>query len=130
MFASPCSPASSLSPRPFGSGAFRMRQRINIREHFWRGNAPITKIVVAQQSAPRRLRHCRNDGATRSRDYPMWMLPTALVCQSAAMNSPKSMRCLGMLWARPDLIALAGIDTIRNWGGCSGKAQAEPAGLS
>src|SRR5215212_5848135 len=57
MFASPCSPASSLSPRPFGSGAFQMRQRINIREHFWRGNGPITKIVVAQQSAPRRLRH-------------------------------------------------------------------------
>src|SRR3954453_6427770 len=29
-----------------------------------------------------------------------------------------------------DLIALARIDTIRNWRGCSGKAQAEPAGLS
>src|SRR3954466_2540587 len=36
-----------------------------------------------QQSAPRRLRHCRNDGATRSRDYPMWMWtpPTASACQ-------------------------------------------------
>jgi hypothetical protein len=29
-----------------------------------------------------------------------------------------------------DLIAYARMNTIRNWGGCSGKAQAEPAGLS
>src|SRR3954451_14860155 len=31
-----------------------------------------------QPSAPRRLRHCRNDGATRSRDYPMWTPPGGL----------------------------------------------------
>ena len=29
----------AISPTPSGSGAFQMRQRINIREHFWRGNA-------------------------------------------------------------------------------------------
>src|SRR5215212_11853899 len=28
-----------VSPTPSGSGAFQMRQQINIREHFWRGNA-------------------------------------------------------------------------------------------
>src|SRR3954447_1716197 len=34
-----------------------------------------------QPSAPRRLQHCRNDGATRSRDDPMWTPPTASACQ-------------------------------------------------
>src|SRR3954468_21890975 len=29
----------AISPTPSGSGAFQMRQRINIWEHFWRGNA-------------------------------------------------------------------------------------------
>ena len=29
-----------------------------------------------------------------------------------------------------DLIAYARMNTLRNWGDCSGKAQAEPAGLS
>src|SRR3982750_3746723 len=31
----------AISPTPSGSGAFQMRQRINIREHFWRGNAHV-----------------------------------------------------------------------------------------
>src|SRR5215213_5761844 len=34
----------AISPTPSGSGAFQMRQRINIREHFWRGNAPDAQI--------------------------------------------------------------------------------------
>src|SRR3954452_24410315 len=29
----------AISPTPSRPGAFQMRQRINIREHFWRGNA-------------------------------------------------------------------------------------------
>src|SRR5215207_9745654 len=29
----------AVSPTPSGSGAFQMTQQINIREHFWRGNA-------------------------------------------------------------------------------------------
>src|SRR5215207_9161341 len=40
----------ALSPTPSGAGAFQMRQQINIREHFWRGNAAITPINLLQKS--------------------------------------------------------------------------------
>src|SRR6185312_9840222 len=36
-------------PAPTGPGAFQMRQRLNIREHFWRGNALLIQIVALQQ---------------------------------------------------------------------------------
>src|SRR5215210_331894 len=32
-------------PTPSGSGAFQMRQQINIREHFWRGNAGLELVA-------------------------------------------------------------------------------------
>src|SRR4051794_15188127 len=38
----------AISPTPSGSGAFQMRQRLNIREHFWRGNAAVILIVALQ----------------------------------------------------------------------------------
>jgi len=39
----------ALSPTPSGSGAFQTRQQINIREHFWRGNAAVILIVALHQ---------------------------------------------------------------------------------
>src|SRR3954466_1500889 len=45
----------AISPTPSGSGAFQMRQRINIREHFWRGNAHriehVADVVVGGNAA-------------------------------------------------------------------------------
>src|SRR4051812_44935942 len=38
----------ATSPTPSGSGAFQMRQRLNIREHFWRGNAPLIQMSVTR----------------------------------------------------------------------------------
>src|SRR3954453_20943929 len=40
----------AISPTPSRPGAFQMRQRINIREHFWRGNATLILIVALHAS--------------------------------------------------------------------------------
>src|SRR3954465_6575246 len=36
----------AISPTPSRPGAFQMRQQLNIREHFWRGNAALILIVA------------------------------------------------------------------------------------
>src|SRR5215207_4292095 len=41
----------AVSPTPSGSGAFQMRQQINIREHFWRGNAVFAAVVEQRHQA-------------------------------------------------------------------------------
>src|SRR3954471_7045763 len=43
----------ATSPTPSGSGAFQMRQRLNIREHFWRGNATIGRRATMPSEAKR-----------------------------------------------------------------------------
>src|SRR3954452_24285188 len=46
----------AISPTPSRPGAFQMRQQLNIREHFWRGNAPAF-LIVALHRCTLRLRH-------------------------------------------------------------------------
>src|SRR3954467_11728071 len=43
-------------PTPSGPGAFQVRQWLNIREHFWRGNAAVILIVALQHGVLHGLR--------------------------------------------------------------------------